>query len=402
MAFFLHLHDTLVPSTRNSYRPHALSQKSFSLFSGLLLSAKLLTVFSVNAAAPIGQAYSAAVTPANIIQLTNASRQGYGLSNLTENTQLDAAAQAKADDMLQKQYFAHTSPAGKTPWDFIANSGYNYIIAGENLALNFFSAESTEQAWMNSPDHRANILNGNFENIGVGVSQGEYNGVAAIFVVQEFGTPLPQSYTIQQPSAQPASNVSDVASVVASAPSVPPIVPVSQAVAATTAAQSQVLSAQVNPLPMDGGSSLAYQIVVHTMPTVATVNASYGNEGVMLQPTAVAGVWQATIPASQLAQTQLVVHAYDMAGNVSSTQQISFSSDIGDNFAFQAALPQTTVSILGKSIPIAVLDDLYIGFALIMMVLIGIFIASRVPVADVGMVAQTAGLIALAVIFWVH
>jgi hypothetical protein len=490
MSFFMHLHDTLVPSARNQYRPHALSRKSLSLFSGLLLSAKLLTVFSVDAV-PVGHAFSAAVTPANIIQLTNASREGAGIGDLTENAQLDAAAQAKANDMLANQYFAHTSPAGKTPWDFISNSGYNYIIAGENLALNFFTAESTEQAWMNSPEHRSNILNSNFENIGVGVSQGEYNGVAAIFVVQEFGTPLPESYAIQQAATPTAAGTSDAAATTIVASAAKPAVPhpalqvqatVSKAVAAPTldqpiktlirgdsttvsgTAQSasvylavngvqqiqvpvvngqftatlsldpgnnaitatasdnashvsvasnaityitamvmpQVLSAQVNPLPLDGGSSLAYQLVVHTLPSATSVNASYGNVGVVLQPTSIAGEWQTTIPASQLAQTQLVVHAYDMAGNVASSQQIAFTSTIADNYGFQAVPKQATVPILGKQISEAALNDLYIAFALVMMVIIGIVIASRVPVADVGMIAQTAGLIAVSVLLWVH
>ena len=483
MAFFSHLRDTLVPSERNQYRPHALSQKSLSLFSGLLLSAKLLTVFSIDAI-PVGQAFSSSITPENIIQLTNASREGYGLTDLKNNLQLQSAAQAKADDMLKNQYFAHTSPSGKTPWDFISESKYNYIIAGENLALNFFTSESTEQAWMNSPGHRANILNGNFEDIGVGVSQGEYNGVAAMFVVQEFGTPLPQSYAIQHSSSKPAAAVSDASiNVIASSQpalqiqatlsknlAVPTLdLPVKSLISGqsikvsgeaqsqfvyiavngiqqiqasvtdgkfsavvnlnpgnntvtasaadgaglisspsepikyiTASAMPQVLSAQVNPLPMDGGSSIVYKLLVHTLPNVTSVAASYGSVGVLLQPTSIAGEWQATIPATQLTQTQLVVHAYDMAGNVGSSQQISFNSTIADNFAFKATSTQKTIPILGKAISAEAMNDLYIAFALVMILIIGIIIASRVPFADVGIIAQTSGLIALAVIFWAY
>jgi hypothetical protein len=159
-----------------------------------MVSVKLLTLFSLDLL-PQNQAYSSAVTPANVLELTNYSRQAYRLQPLHMNGQLSKAAQAKAEDMVKSQYFDHESPKGKTPWDFIKAENYNYLIAGENLAINYYNSEALENAWMNSPGHKANILNRDFEDIGIGVVQGTYNGVKAIFVVQMFGTRTEQQIT---------------------------------------------------------------------------------------------------------------------------------------------------------------------------------------------------------------
>ena len=194
MNFFQHLGDHFVPNARNNYRPHAISHRSLSLYAALLVCIKILTIASLDFI-PEGHAFSSAVTERNILELTNYSRSQYRLDQLNENGFLDEAAQQKANDMLQNQYFAHVSPDGVTPWDFINAQHYNYIIAGENLAINFYSAEGVENAWMNSPEHKANILNKDFEDIGIGISEGQYKGVNAIFVVQMFGTSINQPIT---------------------------------------------------------------------------------------------------------------------------------------------------------------------------------------------------------------
>lgn len=197
------LRDIFVPNHTNNYRPHALAHRSLSLYAGVMISVKLLTLFSLDML-PENRAFSSAVTSQNILQLTNLSRQAFGLGPLNENFLLDKAAAAKAEDMIKNQYFAHVSPTGTTAWNFIKGQGYNYIIAGENLAINFYSSEAVENAWMNSPGHKANILNKDFQDIGIGVAQGELKGVKAVFVVQMFGTSVDQpyvarlSYTIPQ------------------------------------------------------------------------------------------------------------------------------------------------------------------------------------------------------------
>jgi len=114
-----------------------------------------------------------------------------GLAVMTENARLSRAAETKANDMFLNQYFEHVSPAGVDPGTLVASSGYEYIITGENLILGNFKDEADMvEAWMNSPGHRANILNTAYSEIGVAVIKGDYKGEQVWIAVQEFGLPL--------------------------------------------------------------------------------------------------------------------------------------------------------------------------------------------------------------------
>lgn len=135
-----------------------------------------------------GPALASEITEKNIIDLVNGERAKEGLPAFLESPTLFEVARAKMDDMVQKNYFAHTSPEGVTPWYFFGKVGYNYKYAGENLAINFFSAEDQMKAWMDSPTHKKNILSSNFQEIGVAVGKGTINGKSSIVAVQEFGT----------------------------------------------------------------------------------------------------------------------------------------------------------------------------------------------------------------------
>lgn len=131
------------------------------------------------------------LSKSGVISATNAERVKYGFSPLKENEELDASAQAKAMDMLKNQYFAHKSPSGLGVSDLAKAAGYDYIVIGENLALgNFENDNSLVKAWMDSPGHRANILNKDYRDIGVGVIYGSYEGKNVWLAVQHFGKPL--------------------------------------------------------------------------------------------------------------------------------------------------------------------------------------------------------------------
>jgi len=130
------------------------------------------------------------LTVLGVIKETNAQRFENGRSSLKENSLLDQAAQKKLRDMFQNQYFEHISPDGKGPGDLATQVGYEYITVGENLALgNFKDDAALVQAWMDSPGHRANILNPDFSEIGVAVGKGQFEGRAIWLAVQEFGKP---------------------------------------------------------------------------------------------------------------------------------------------------------------------------------------------------------------------
>lgn len=103
-----------------------------------------------------------------VIELTNAERQKNGLNALKSDNPLSNVAQAKSNDMQQKNYFSHTSPTYGSPFDMMRDFGVNYSTAGENIAMGQQTPEQVVQAWMESEGHRKNILNSTFTHIGVG------------------------------------------------------------------------------------------------------------------------------------------------------------------------------------------------------------------------------------------
>jgi uncharacterized YkwD family protein len=103
-----------------------------------------------------------------VVELTNNHRREAGLSDLQLDTELSAVARRKSTDMAQNNYFSHTSPTYGSPFDMIRDHGISYNAAGENIAQGQRSAEEVVQAWMDSPGHRENIMNGNYTHIGVG------------------------------------------------------------------------------------------------------------------------------------------------------------------------------------------------------------------------------------------
>jgi hypothetical protein len=126
-----------------------------------------------------------------LVDETNQNRVANGLPDLQVSPSLTTAAQEKANDEATKGYFAHTSPQGLTPWYWFQQAGYDFDYAGENLAVNFSDSQDVTTAWMNSPEHRANILSTDFTQIGIATAQGVYDGNPTTFVVEEFGTPAP-------------------------------------------------------------------------------------------------------------------------------------------------------------------------------------------------------------------
>lgn len=135
--------------------------------------------------------FLASVLPGALMALTNQDRSIAGISSVTENPLLARAAQAAADDMAAKGYFAHVSPDGKMPWYWLNLVGYRYSYAGQNLALGFTESQDVEVAWMNSPTHRANIEKPHYTQVGFGAAEGMYKGKNTTFVVAFFAKPAP-------------------------------------------------------------------------------------------------------------------------------------------------------------------------------------------------------------------
>lgn len=110
-----------------------------------------------------------------VIRLVNVRRNSAGLKSLTADMELSRVARIKSQDMCNKNYFSHTSPTYGTPFQMMKDFGITYRSAGENIAMGQRTPSEVVNAWMNSPGHRANILNESFTRIGVGyVSSGNY------------------------------------------------------------------------------------------------------------------------------------------------------------------------------------------------------------------------------------
>src|SRR3989344_1420150 len=145
--------------------------------------------------------YATDVKVSDLLFYTNSLREKKGLDNLSLNETLSKAAKAKANDMFKDDYWAHTSPSGKEPWDFITGAGYDYIYAGENLAVDFSKSEDVVDAWNDSPSHRDNLLSAKYNEIGFAVLDGELQGRKTTLIVQMFGYEREQNRLANLPSA---------------------------------------------------------------------------------------------------------------------------------------------------------------------------------------------------------
>ncbi|MEU6065476.1 MULTISPECIES: sigma-70 family RNA polymerase sigma factor [Streptomyces] len=125
-------------------------------------------------------------TVAQVVALVNKERANAGCGPLTENAQLEKAAQAHSDDMAARNFFDHTNPDGADPGQRITAAGYRWSTYGENIAQGQQTPQSVMDSWMNSPGHRANILNCSFKEIGVGV----HKGSGGPWWTQDFGAKL--------------------------------------------------------------------------------------------------------------------------------------------------------------------------------------------------------------------
>lgn len=138
----------------------------------------------------LGNSFSSNLTKEKVLISTNKERVKAEMSPLKFSLKLNKAAELKVDDMFKQQYFAHVSPKGISVSELAENVEYEYIIVGENLALgNFKDEKELVDAWMASPGHKANILTKRYEEIGIAVKLGEFEGKKAWLAVQTFGTP---------------------------------------------------------------------------------------------------------------------------------------------------------------------------------------------------------------------
>lgn len=181
-----HLVNIVVPRSRNGYRPHLIGWHGLTVIGFIGLSGILL---AVNQQSVTVLSAEPSISATDLLRDINAERERQGRSALVNNSKLAAAALAKGKNMLEEQYWAHNSPSGTTPWKWLQDQNYSYTNAGENLAKNFPSSRSTVAAWMASPTHRENMLQGYYTEAGFAIVDGELDGIRTTIIVALFATP---------------------------------------------------------------------------------------------------------------------------------------------------------------------------------------------------------------------
>lgn len=203
-----HLKNAFIPHHGNNHIPQVLRRKPLAIYSLILISIKILAIVAI-LIAPTPAQLAAGVDASQLISLANQERTSRGLNSLNTNPALTAAAKAKAQYMLDHDVFEHGDP-----WTFIRNAGYDYLYAGENIAMDFPTTEDVHATWMASASHRANILRTQYQDIGIAAVAGRFKDHDTIMVVQMFGlpktsppttppTPTPTATPIPTPTATP-------------------------------------------------------------------------------------------------------------------------------------------------------------------------------------------------------
>lgn len=204
---------TLWPHKDNYYRPHLIRRYGLLLVVGVVLA--IQGVYNLGSTgAVLGAATT--ITSEKLLTATNEQREKSGLEPLVSNEKLARAAALKANDMFEKQYWAHESPNGVTPWQWIEQVEYDYKYAGENLAKNFHTAEGTLVAWMASSEHRANVLGTQYGEVGFAVVEGVLDSEPTTLVVALYGAEAKEQSAMQ------------VAAVTTSTPINEPVAPITR------------------------------------------------------------------------------------------------------------------------------------------------------------------------------
>lgn len=207
------------PSTRKRYGHHQKRSKKFHTVYLPYLPLVISIVASVFLSGWLPSrgtlAYATNTSISGLLAATNTNRSANGQAALALNSQLNSAAQAKANDMVARDYWSHNTPDGQEPWVFVDNAGYKYLKAGENLAYGFSDSDSTVTGWMNSPSHRSNMLDSAFTEVGFGfANSADFNGSGPeTVVVAMYGkpqtlaataAPAPTQAPAPAPAAEPA------------------------------------------------------------------------------------------------------------------------------------------------------------------------------------------------------
>jgi len=382
-----------LPSAKNDYTPDLLQKSALCLMAVLTI----LTFFASNFYATLWQKSAwlvATVLPAVIVENTNVEREELSLPFLIRNSILDRAALLKAEDMAKNSYFAHFSPEGISPWHWFEVAGYQYLQAGENLAIFFTDSEAVVEAWMNSPTHRSNIVNVNYQEIGVGTAKGVYQGHETVFVVQLFGS---RASTTKLSSANFSEVENEVEKVTITTIENERVNrPAENFSTATTSEEiRQVAGAEINT-----EVETVAGIEVETVSDIETKKVMASEVGVIAESEATGG--ESVLKEATVAQEEIFIETdYVPASEVKPEKVLSASvkEKLG---GVDGEIKNETAFDLATS-PSSILQIIYLCFGVvtILALLLSVIIEWRVQ-RVVGVMYGVSLLILLSILFWVH
>lgn len=244
-------------------------------------AASFITFNNKPSAAPVSQpssdipavlAYATNVNSSGLLSATNQRRAAAGAASLTVNAKLNAAAQAKANDMATRNYWSHNTPEGNPPWVFFSNAGYSYEKAGENLACGFDDSTGVITGWFNSASHKANLLNTSYQEVGFGIANSENYNCGNISTTQQtivvamYGTPYNSTPTTTTQTTQSKTKSSAGGNTKPAA--------ASSAAPASTAAEVQPINHIVvlAVTDADGKPAKGVKVTIHSDPQTAYSN----------------------------------------------------------------------------------------------------------------------------------
>lgn len=175
-------------SAKNLFQTMPMPNKNLFFKKRLCYSAGIILLLSFSVLTPFWKgSANQEVNSSGLIFLTNQARLKNNLPTLSVNYLLNEAANNKADAILKEQFFSHNLPKGGKFSNWVKAADYQYAIVGENLATGFGSNEEVINAWMNSPEHRKNILKAEYKEIGVAVIKGKLENKNTYVIVQYLG-----------------------------------------------------------------------------------------------------------------------------------------------------------------------------------------------------------------------
>lgn len=205
MKTIKHIKNIFWPNLQNSFHPYMLRTPALALAAIAVLLLQVTAHIDEKNDNILG--ISDNIATSQILDETNRERSNTGVDELSPDSKLQAAAQAKARHMAHNGYWGHYGPDGTEPWNFIEDSGYEYRHAGENLAKSFRTNSGVVEGWMSSPEHKKNMLSPQYEHVGIGVADGYIDGEETTVVVAMYAAPRESSVLASGGSQETGSMV---------------------------------------------------------------------------------------------------------------------------------------------------------------------------------------------------